>query len=753
MGIVRDITRYRNAEVELRQSEEKFRLAMEATNDALWDWNMVTNDVYRSPRFATILGYEPHELTTSQEEWKKRIHPEDRPFVLGIVHDIIEGKRDSIYVEYRLLKKSGDYIWVFGRGKVVVYNDDGSPARMVGINVDITERKKAEDELRKFKTVADRAGHGIALSDLQGNLTYLNESFARMHGYKVAELIGQHLSIFHTEEQMDEVNRLNAQLAETGSYIAEEVWHTRKDGRVFCTLMNGTLVKDEHGEPQFMGATAVDITHRKIMESALAESEEKYRTLVECAGEAIVTIGKDGVLLFANKKAAKGLGYEREEVIGKTMWDLFPKEIADKQVADIREVIETGRGKNVVSLSEVKGRPRWYNTAIEPLRDENGSMTAAMVIARDIDRIKRAEERVRTLSSAVEQSNDGIAIIDLEQRLQYVNTAFARIHGYRPNEMVGMHFMDLLKNPTMDIIQGIVRQIEVDGFWAGEYEHIRKDKTVFLCCTTITSLSDDQGQTTGRVAVCRDITESKKREQELATFREQMAHAEQLASLGTLSATIAHQITQPLTVIRLSLDNALDELDRTSASDKVLRRLRDSVAQVSNITSIVDRFRSFARQSSDTAIGEINVHAVAVSIARLLAESARQARITLHVEDMSHIPPVFLQERDFEQIFFALVENAIQAADGKESRRMVISGLTKDDQVELRFSDNCGGIPPENLDKIFEPFFTTKPRGQGTGLGLSIVHDAAARVGGHVRVESEFGKGSTFFVTLPMSED
>ncbi len=93
--------------------------------------------------------------------------------------------------------------------------------------------------------------------------------------------------------------------------------------------------------------------------------------------------------------------------------------------------------------------------------------------------------------------------------------------------------------------------------------------------------------------------------------------------------------------------------------------------------------------------------------------------------------------------------NAIQVADGKKIRQFIISGAVKNEHIELSFSDNCGGIAPENIDKIFEPFFTTKPKGQGTGLGLCIVQSIVSRAGGKIRVESKFGEGSTFFVTLP----
>jgi C4-dicarboxylate-specific signal transduction histidine kinase len=229
-----------------------------------------------------------------------------------------------------------------------------------------------------------------------------------------------------------------------------------------------------------------------------------------------------------------------------------------------------------------------------------------------------------------------------------------------------------------------------------------------------------------------------------------MARAEQLASLGTLSATVAHQITQPLTVIRLSLENALEELEETSCPEKSLRKIQDSVVQVSNIADIINRFRSFARRSSDTRFGQVSVPVVAERVVRLLEESARQARVTLQLKAMAKLPPVTMNETDLEQVFFAFLENAIQAADLKRARQVIISGAVRDAWVELRFSDNCGGIAPEIRDRLFEPFFTTKPRGHGTGLGLCIVHDAVSRVGGRVRLESKLGKGTTFFVTLPV---
>lgn len=243
----------------------------------------------------------------------------------------------------------------------------------------------------------------------------------------------------------------------------------------------------------------------------------------------------------------------------------------------------------------------------------------------------------------------------------------------------------------------------------------------------------------------------KQAEGELNDYCEKMAHAELLASLITLSATVAHELSQPLTVIGLSIENALAKLETMSCPGTVVEDLKEGLTEVSNITSMVERFRNFARESSENALSKINLVAIANRVVQLLHKSARRAKVTLHLKGMNKLPPIYSYEKDIEQLFFALAKNAIEAADGKKTRQLIISGAVRDEHIELRFSENCGGIAPENLDKIFELFFSTKPAGEGSGLGLCVVEHIVSRAGGKVRVESKPGKGSTFFITLPIS--
>lgn len=242
--------------------------------------------------------------------------------------------------------------------------------------------------------------------------------------------------------------------------------------------------------------------------------------------------------------------------------------------------------------------------------------------------------------------------------------------------------------------------------------------------------------------------------EEFSIFINHMTRVEWLASLGTLSATKDHELMQVLTVIRLSLDDILDGLKTASLSlETAIRDLNEVLVQVSNITSIIQRFQNLARKCPERVVNQIDLKLVAEKIVKVLSKSAKQKRIELHLKELDRLPSIYMNEREIEQLFFILVENAIQAADGGKDRKLCISGSVTKRGIELCFSDNCGGIAPEYLEEIFEPFFTIKPSGQGTGLGLYIAKMIVSRAGGGIRIKSEYGEGSTFLVTFPINDE
>lgn len=376
----------------------------------------------------------------------------------------------------------------------------------------------------------------------------------------------------------------------------------------------------------------IEIAERKKADESLKTSEEKYRTLVESAGESIATIDADGVFLFVNTTGAKRLGTESDKVVGKKMWELFPKQVADRQAASVREVIATGQSKNVLVPTVVKGRQRWYSTTIEPLRNSTGRITSAMVIARDIDDLKRAQDQLNK------------------------------------------HHKDV-------------------------------------------------------------------------------SRTEHLASLGTLSATISHELTQPLTVVNLCLENAMVELENTEGCERARSDLQDGLKAVKDITDAINRFRSFAGKSSEKGFGEVYLEPLAERVLKLLDEQAWKAGIQLDIRMPEDLRPVYANEKDMQQMIYLLAENAIQAVDGKKGKHSLrVEAENRIDHVVLRFVDDCIGIKKEHIGRILEPFFTTKEAGRGTGLGLCVVERIVERAGGKIEIESKYGKGSTFTVTLPVTK-
>lgn len=207
-------------------------------------------------------------------------------------------------------------------------------ARQLGNALIVAEeaagRKQAEEELAKFKTIADVAPYGVEIADLEGKMTYVNETFARMHGYTPGEIVGQHLSISYTEEQLEAFTKLRNRCLETGSFVGEEMWRKRKDGSVFVSSMSMQIVKDEKGNPLYLSAVVIDITERKQAEAALRESEERYHALVDAGahmGEAIFILQDtdkvEAAHPFANEEWARITGYTTEELRGISLYDVI----------------------------------------------------------------------------------------------------------------------------------------------------------------------------------------------------------------------------------------------------------------------------------------------------------------------------------------------------------------------------------------------------------------------------------------------
>ncbi|HUU19438.1 MAG TPA: PAS domain S-box protein [Sedimentisphaerales bacterium] len=274
-SFVRDITELKEAEEQLIKTQERVEYILATSPATTYTSEIGSNwaATFISENVRNQFAYEPNQFVEDPNFWVEHIHPDDRQRIIAGLSRIFE---DNFNIhEYRFLHKDGSYRWVHDESRLI-RDEQGKPLECIGYWTDITERKKAEEEIKKFKKMTDLAPHGCAIADLDGNLTYINDNFARMHGYASAELIGKNLEIFHTDAQMKRVSELNKRLIEKGQGIhGEEVWHVHRDGTEFPTLMSDWVMRDDNGNPSLMCATAIDITELKLMEQHEREHREE----------------------------------------------------------------------------------------------------------------------------------------------------------------------------------------------------------------------------------------------------------------------------------------------------------------------------------------------------------------------------------------------------------------------------------------------------------------------------------------------
>jgi PAS domain S-box-containing protein len=355
----------------------------------------------------------------------------------------------------------------------------------------------------------------------------------------------------------------------------------------------------------------------------------------------------------------------------------------------------------------------------------------------------------KALSAVFQAVADPLFLLDRDGNILACNEASARQLGRQAQELIGLALPECLAGaapaaghaPYATRIAEILRSTVPVRF--------TEERGQLVWDQTICPVADSDGTVTGAVVSIRDITEHRRIAKQLSAYRESVRDAERLASLGMISATLTHELIQPLSVVQLAIQNAATELDKSSGPDLVRQDLQNGLAACATITHIVNRFRHTARPPGKTREIEVRIAHVAEKTFRLLEQSAKQARMTLWAENLDTLPALPMRENDLEQVFFALCQNAVQAADGVKERHLIVTGSLQENTIRLQFQDSCGGIDPAHLPRVFEPFFTTKPTGRGTGLGLCIARRIVLHRGGHIAVHNEPPEGVTFVVTLP----
>ena len=790
---------------ELRDREDRLRLILESTAEAIYGVDLEGRCTFCNPACLRLLGYE-----RSDELLGKNMHDlihHSRPDGTRLMAEesgVLQALRSEqgVHVTDEVLWKANgtpfpaEY-WSYPqrKGKDVV--------GAVVAFVDITERKVAEKALReseqRFQSAFEYAGVGMALVDLNGKWLQVNRALCNFLGYTGSELLATNFqAITHPDDLSKDLQSRQHLLDGVIKIYQTEKRYLHKHGHAVWGLLTASPVCKADGKPAYFVTQIQDISKRKQAQEALREREAQLQLLLDSTAEAIYGIDPQGNCTFSNRACLKLLGYEHaNDLLGKHMHNLLHHSCADGspfpvEQCPIYRTFLRGEGSHVDSEvmwkadgtcfpSEYWSHPVW----------REGKTVGCVVTFVDITGRKRAQEALRAAHLESELFINSVPSIligtDAGGRITRWNLAAANVFALPASAVRGKS----LKNCGIKWIAPNTEP-EIDSWLRIKKGGRRcdlpfeKDGSQHFLGLTINRVTFAKEKSVGLLITGADISERMRLE-------EQLRQAQKLEAIGQLAAGIAHEINTPTqyvgdntTFVKQSwsaisnvaraaqrlddesktgavsadttacLNRCIKEADLDYLLEEIPKAIDQSLEGVHRVAKIVRAMKEFSHPASEekTALDINRAIETTITVARNEWKYVCEVETSLDPA----LPLVPCHAGEFNQVILNLLINAAHAirgvvGDGTDSKGKIRVATRHDgDEVEISIQDTGCGIPKEIQSRIFEPFFTTKPVGQGTGQGLALAHTSIVRRhDGRLWFETIVGKGSTFFIRMPVS--
>ncbi len=730
---------------------------------------------------------------TKSKQLSEALHPDDQQKYLNFRDNIVASAvENSIEVRYNDVDNCTRWLKIDAKPINDGKTSKGKYLPYLATIEDITEQKTAQEKIKtseeKYRTILDTISDEYWETDLEGNFVFWNRAFAENSGLTSEEIKRLKPKDWISEELNEYLISEYSKVAITGNpaLLETEVsrWNKEKTDLVRTNIqMSVHSKRDIDDNPiGFFGFTR-DISELKQAESALRESEEKFKVMSDQSVLGI-SIVQDDKSLYRNDALTKIFGYSHQEmdelfsssflyekVLHPDRRDFVRDQYLKKQKGVLEGQVTHYQYKMYTKQGEIKWVDQYSKTVSYQGRPAN------LVSMIDITDQKIAEEALtqsqHRLANHIESTPMGVIEFNNEFLITAWNPAAEKIFGYSKEEAIGSSTFDILV-PEYEYQR--VKKIHLfEDAKSNENinDNMTKDGRIITVQWFNTPISDIDGNLIGMAAACQDITEQKK-------TQEMLVQSEKMTSVGSLAAGMAHEINNPLGAIlqlsqnlgrRLSPDFEknlliaesyninLNDLHGYLEERGILGFLEAILESGKRAAKIITDMLHFSRKS-ETEIVPLDLNGL---IERGL-ELARQdydlkkkydfRHINVETEFATGLTMVPCSETEIEQVILNLLKNAAQSMEKKENgnpSRIILRTMVEQNMARIEVEDNGPGIEESVKSNIFEPFFTTKPVGEGTGLGLSVSYMIiTGNHNGTLEVESDLGKGTRFIIRLPL---
>ncbi|NQU56484.1 MAG: PAS domain-containing protein [Rhodospirillales bacterium] len=624
------------------------------------------------------------------------------------------------------------------------------------------EKEAALKKLSKSQLELAKAQELAGLGSWTWNITDNSEEWSdeqfRIFGYEPGEVeptLELFVNALHPQDRQNVIAEVENTLKNDDPYDTEfRIIDTKGNVRHIRAL--GEVTRDGNGEAVSMIGTVMDITDRKKIENELRYNEQRFRDITESSSDWFWETDSAHSFTYVSEKGPETIGCKRDDIIGKSRWDMYENYKGDHYWELHRDDMENHRMfRDYEYAIDIKGGGELIVSVNgTPVIDDVGKFLGYRGTARNVTTRRVAEQSLKKSEERFNKSQNFANIGTWDWNIQtgelYWSDRIGSLFGYEPgklettydNFVAAIHPDDRKK-----VTEAVNACVEHGVEYNIEHRVVWPDGTVRYLLEKGDVVRNEDGLPLNMLGVVQDITEAK-------NMQAQLIQSSKMATLGEMATGVAHELNQPLNIIRMALSNIQRKSKYNKADPEYLSgKLEKIDSQVERASAIIDHMRIFGRKS-DVTPEQLDPKKVVESTLGLIGEQLRLANIEVISEAPVDCHCIVGHQVQIEQVLLNLIGNARDSLQSKEDgdKRLSITVGENEFSVFIAVEDTGGGIAEDDLPRVFEPFYTTKEVGKGTGLGLSISYGIINDIGGTITA-SNTEDGARFVISLPQCKE